>query len=94
MYLLIGLTLKSAEVVVLVAFESHTFKQISRSQLESAGKTLNIPIAIRRSLIKGGKIDYLIPLAKGFLQEGIVKIKKEASLASLSRESVKKAKTF
>jgi len=55
MYLLIGLTLKSAEVVVLVAFESHTFKQISRSQLESAGKTLNIPIAIRRSLVKGGR---------------------------------------
>ena len=91
---MIELSVKSAEVIVLTAFGFHLFKQLSRSQLDSAGKTLNIPLDTRRTLSKGGKMDYLIPLAKGFLRNGIIKVRKEASLASLVRDDITKMKTF
>ena len=91
---MIELSQKSAEVIVLTAFGLHLFKQLSRSQLESAGKTLRIPSDTRRSLSKGGKMEYLIPLAKGFLKNGIVKVRKGASLSSLTRDDITKMKTF
>lgn len=91
---MIELSLKSAEVIVLTAFGCHLFKQLSRSQLDSAGKTLSVPLDTRRALSKGGKTEYLIPLAKGFLKNGIIKVRKGASLASLARDDIRKMKTF
>lgn len=87
------MSVKSAEVVVLEAFNVHFFKEIAQSQLESAAKSL-LPAETRKSLAKCPKTDYIMPLAEHFIAKDILAIRKRASLASLKRTDVKKISTF
>ena len=87
------LSAKSAQVVVMTAFGAHFLKEVSRSQLTGAAKHLLPPI-IKKTLVGGEKSAFIVPLAKAFLAENIVVVKKGANLSNLSREDVSKAGTF
>ena len=83
----------SAEAVVLTAFGAHFFKEVSRSQLESASKSL-LPLDVTQQLKKRDKGDFIIPLAEAFLKKGIVKLTEGANLKNLAREDIKKVGPF
>jgi len=69
----------------LVAFGAHFYKDISRGQLESAAKSFGITK-------KHEKSDYMIPLAKSLLNNGFIKIYKNADFTSLGRDDIKRVK--
>jgi len=73
-----------------VAFGAHFFKDISRQQLESAVKSLNI----QENLKRAEKNEFIFPLAKALLTKGIIKIKKNAKMDNLCRDDLKKVKPF
>ena len=81
------LTAQSAEAIVLVAFGAHFYKDISRGQLESAAKSFGIPK-------KHEKSDYMAPLAKSLLNNGFIKIYRNADFTSLGRDDIKRVKPF
>ena len=85
--------MQSGEAVVLTVFGSHFFKEISRSQLESAAKSL-LPLDLQHSLKKADKVDFIIPLARAFIRKAIVKLPAKANFKSLAREEITKVGTF
>lgn len=88
-----GLSPQSGEAVVIVAFGAHFFKDVARTQLESAAKSLLTP-AERKRLVKAEKSKFVLPLAKAFLERGIVKVDKGCKLSKLSRNNLQKVGTF
>jgi hypothetical protein len=75
------------------AFSAHFIKEVSRSQLCAAAKTL-LSKEDRKSLTGAEKQTFLKPLASQFLNRNIVSIKKRSNLANLTRDSVIKTGTF
>jgi len=92
-YISVALSVQNAEAVVLVAFSAHFFKDISRSQLESAAKLLLSP-SQQQSLHKAEKIKYVVPLGEAFLAKKIVKVKKGVKLSKCARGDLEKVGTF
>ncbi len=87
------MSLKSAEVVVMCAFGAHFIKEVSRSQLCAAAKTL-LPKEERRYLQGAEKTKFLKPLAEVFVGKAIVAIKHGADVENLTREDVDKVGTY
>ena len=69
-----ALSRKAAEVIICVAFNAITAKEISRSQLAAATKPLKLKIKPSLS-----KEEYLKPVANGLIKAGYVKLTKELS---------------
>jgi len=87
------LSMNSAEAVLLTAFGAFFFKEVSRSQLESAAKSL-LPQHRLNQLKKADKADFLMPLAEVILKKGIVTISKDCDIKNLSRGDLKKVGPF
>ena len=62
--------MKSAEVVIMVAFGAHFIKEVSRTQLNAAVKSL-LPSKQRKLLSGAEKSKLIKPLAKMFLYKGM-----------------------
>ena len=87
------MSLKSAEIIIMCAFGAHFIKEVSRSQLCAAAKTLLSKQECRR--FRGAEKSKLLkPLAKVFLEKKIVSIEHEGDLESLTRAMVHKIGTF
>ena len=90
----VELTLKSAEVVVICAFEAHFIKEVSIAQLCAAVKSL-LSKEERKGLTNAEKSKFLIPLAKVFLSKEIVTFKNvKANLTNLTMNDITKSGTF
>ena len=87
------LTIKSSEVVVATAFQSHYIKEVTRSQIAGAIKIL-LSKEERKELKGAEKAKLLIPLAKAFITKKIIDITEGAPLDNLSIVDVKKVGTF
>ena len=88
-----GLSLKSAEVVVMTAFEALRFKDIARQQLFSSVKSICSP-SIQKELKGADKSSLTQPLAAALLINKVVEVKKGADLQNLKRLDAKKFGTF
>ena len=86
----LGLSHKSAEVIIMCAFGAHMIKEVTRSQMTSALKFFSGP----RHLQKSDKSQLTMPLAMTFLDKKIVAIKDDADPENLSRNDVTKSGTF
>ena len=87
------MSLKTAEIIVTCAFEELFIKSIGKQQIAAAAKSLLTKEENRQ--LKGGEKAYLPPLAKAFLDRGIVKIKKGLDPYNcIARGDVAKMKTF
>lgn len=82
---------KSARVIVMEAYGAHFLKEVARSQLLSAAQRL-LPVRERRSLCGAEKTSLLVPLARAFVTNNIVKI--SGNIGNLTRNNVKKVGTF
>ena len=87
------LSFKSAEVVVMCAFNAHFIKEVSREQLSGAAKAL-LPKAERKSLQGAEKSKFLKPLANAFCEKEIIKVQGSARVCNLCRQDVLKVGTF
>ena len=74
------------------AFETHTFKEISRSQLASAAKFFKAEE--RPFITKADKHQLVGPLASVLVKKGIVAIRDGANMQHLVRSDITKEKTF
>ena len=83
---------KSAEVILMCAFGAHFMKEVSRSQLSAATKTL-LPVNERKILHGAEKSRFVKPLAAQFIIK-IVSVKCGAMIQNLVREDVTKQGTF
>lgn len=92
-FIIIGLSAKSGEVIVMTAFTAHFLKDISRSQLMSAAKSL-LSSHDRKQLHGAEKSHFMVPLGKAFVENGIVRIDKGACVESLVRNNASKIGTF
>ena len=88
-----GLSTQSGEAVIIVAFGAHFFKDITRSQLESAAKSLLTPDE-RKALHKAEKAKFVLPLAKALIDREIIKVNKGANMSRLTRNNLQKIGTF
>ena len=77
----------------MTAFAAHFLKEVSRSQLQSAARTL-LPDRERKRLQTLEKGELIIPLAKAFLKNNIIHVKTGADMTSLSRSDVQKIGPF
>ena len=73
------------------AYGAHFLKEVRRSQPLSAAKSL-LPLAERRSLSGAEKSAMLMPLARAFVINKIVKVK--GNVGNLTRNNVEKIGTF
>ena len=71
----------------MVAFGAHSYKEVGRTQLNSAVKFFNLPKSL-------GKSQLAVPLAAAFLDNDIVSIKEGADISTLCRQDVMKCGTF
>ena len=85
--------MKSCEVVVATAFQSHFIKEVSRSQMDGAIKIL-LSKEDRKQLKGVEKAKLLPPLAQALIRKGIVELDGRADMENLSRLDVKKVGTF
>ena len=84
--------MKSAEVIIMCAFQAHRFKDISRTQIFSSLKSLNKAAA---SELRGtDKASLARPLAAALLKGKTVKVVPWAKLSNLSSTEVEKVGTF
>ena len=85
--------LKAAEIIVTCGFDQLFIKSIGKQQISAAAKSLLTKQ--QNKMLKGAeKSKYLPLLAKAFIDNHIVKVKKGADLRKISRCDVKKIKTF
>ena len=91
-FLCTDLSMTSAEAVILTAFGSHFLKEVTRSQLESAAKSLLSPETVHQIKKNGDKGDFIIPIAEALLKKGTIKIEgsSDIDLKNLAREELKK----
>ena len=87
--------LKAAQIIITCAFDELFIKNVSKQQISAAAKSL-LTKEQNRELKGADKIAYLPPLAKAFLKNKIVKLKKAAAadIHNITRGDVKKVKTF
>ena len=85
--------LKAAEIIVTCGFDQLFIKSIGKQQISAAAKSL---LAKQQNkMLKGAENSKYLPLlAKAFINNHIVKVKKEADLRRISRCDIKKIKTF
>ena len=79
--------------MVMTAFGAHFIKEVSRSQLCAAAKSI-LPPNQRKQLQHAEKSKFYIPLAKMFIFKNIVGIKKHSDVKNLCRNDVEKVGTF
>ena len=85
--------IKAAEIIVTCGFDQLFIKSIGKQQISAAAKSLLTKQ--QNKMLKGAeKSKYLPLLAKAFIDNHIVKVKKGADLRKISRCDVKKIKTF
>ena len=80
--------MKSSEVVVAAAFQSHFIKEVSRSQMDGAAKFL-LSKEERKELKGAEKSKLLLPLVRALIARNIVQVADGAALDNLSRVYVK-----
>lgn len=80
-------------MIIITAFAVHFIKEVSRSQLQSASRTL-LSGEERNRLQKLEKSEFILPLAKAMINQDIVKVRRGADMKSLSRSDVEKMKPF
>lgn len=85
--------MKAAQIVVAVAFEELFIKSVTKQQISAAAKSL-LPRNQTKQLKGAEKSKFLPPLAKAFLENKIVKVKKGVAMEKITRDDVKKVKTF
>ena len=83
----------SAEVIVMSAFQQHRIKDVSRSQLTGALSSLCSP-QTKRKYRSADKASLILPVAKSFLEKGIVALCEDANIANLQPNQVNKVGTF
>ena len=83
----------SAEVIVMSAFQQHRIKDVSRSQLTGALSSLCSP-QTKRKYRSTDKASLILPVAKSFLEKGIVVLCEDANIANLQPNQVNKVGTF
>ncbi len=89
----IGLSSKSAEIIIMAAFEAHRFKDVSRTQMSSALKSV-CPPSCRKGLKSADKVALTIPLGAALAAKNIVTIKAGADLGNLKRGDATKDGTL
>ena len=82
----------SAEVIVMSAFQHHRIKDVSRSQLTGALSSLCSP-QTKRKYRGADKASLILPVAKSFLEKGIVALSEDA-IANLQPNQVNIVGTF
>ena len=88
-----GMSLKSAEVIVMVAFQAHKLKDISRGQLYGAIKKLCPPEQVKE--LRGcDKLNLCMPLAKALVTRKVVKVVSGAKYSNIKRVDVNKVLPF
>jgi len=91
--LLLEISLADAELIVMVAFGVHFIKEVSRSQLQSAAKSL-LSRDERKKIGHGAeKHHFFIPLAKALLHSGIIELS-DQPMKPLTRNNITKKKPF
>ena len=76
--------MNSGELIVAEAFGAHFIREVGRSQLVGAAKTL-LNKEERQELKGVEKAKYILPLAEALLRKKIVQVTAGASFSSLSR---------
>ena len=89
----IGISSKSAEVIVACAFQAHFIKEVSRQQLSGAARVL-LTKQEAKDLRSAEKKKFVIPLAMAFLKKKIVGVKKGSTISNLTQNCVRKIGTF
>ena len=79
-------------MVVMCAFGAHSLKNISRFQMASAARYFMSDQT--KFITKADKYQLIKPLAKAFINKGIVVVKEGADMEKLKRDDVNKEKTF
>jgi len=85
--------MKSAEVIVMTAFQQHRIKDISRAQLVGGLKSLSSP-DVRKKYRVADKVSLVSPVARALLVQGIVSILPSAAIDNLVPMDPKKVGTF
>ena len=75
------------------AFQQHRIKDVSRSQLTGALSSLCSP-QTKRKYRSADKASLILPVAKSFLEKGIVALCEDANIANLQPNQVNKVGTF
>ena len=83
-----NMSVHSAGLIISVAFQAINIKSITRTQLLSASKTLNLKLKC------SSKEEFLMPLAMDLIKAGYIKIKKGRSLQKLNRSEIIRLKAF
>jgi len=78
----------------MTVFDVHTLKEVSRGQMQSAGRYLTMKGVNKRKLNTAQKQQLILPLAKAFLSDGYVSIMDGADFDNLHRNQVSKVKHF
>jgi len=76
-------------VVVACAFGAFAIKEVSRTQLRGAAKLL-LTKQLCAELRSAEKQKYIFPLAKAFIEKGIVVVEDGSNMSNLTRNNVKK----
>ena len=88
---IIDLSTKSAEIIIMTAFLAHIIKDISRGQLLSALNSLNKTSGEFRSADKG---ELVRPLAMSLIESNVVEVVPWAKLNNLTLVDCKKKALF
>ena len=87
------LSVNSAELIMAEASSVHFIKEVGRSQIMGAAKTL-LNKEEWQELKGAEKAKFIVPLAEVLLRKDIVQVTAGASFTDLSRNDVKKIGTF
>ena len=85
--------MKSAEVIVTVAFQQHCIKNISRAQLVGGLKSLSSPDVRKKNRV-ADKVSLVSQVARALMVQGIVSILPSAAIDNLIPMDPKKLEHF
>ncbi len=80
-------------MIITAAFEAHQFKDVSRSQMASATKSI-CPLSVRKTLKGADKTSLMLPLAAALAANNKVEVRSGANLSNLSRGDATKVGTL
>ena len=85
--------MKSAEVIVMAAFQQHCIKNISRAQLVGSLLSLSSPDVRKKNRV-ADKVSLVSPVVRALLVQGIVSILPSAAIDNLVPMDPKNVGTF
>ena len=85
--------MKSAEMIVMVAFQQHRIKDVSRAQLAGGLKSLSSPDVRKKNRV-ADKVSLVSQVARALMVQGIVSILPSAAIDNLVPMDVKEVGTF